>query len=241
MRYIYRPSYNPWGCFPPLPSSSLLTGRPSTLPLNPQCDLSTSLSPSVRTFFHSDGCSSPALHALTLSTLCLSVLPPLLPPMEYTSCGTMPCDGIAGDNLVWDYDLQVNHLYNNGDMAWVLASTALVWLMVPGVGCVLSLSSRLPFPLDDRVRKSMATPISLSLFFRFFYSGLLRRKNALSMIWLSMICIAVVSFQWFFWGFSLTFSEGVKSSFIGNLGAFFPPSVFSRTHTSKFFNFSRYL
>jgi ammonia channel protein AmtB len=29
----------------------------------------------------------------------------------------------------------------------------------------------------------------------FFYSGLLRRKNALSMIYLSMMTIAVVSFQ----------------------------------------------
>lgn len=33
-----------------------------------------------------------------------------------------------------------------------------------------------------------------------FYSGLLRRKNALSMIFLSMAGVAVGSFQWFFWG-----------------------------------------
>jgi ammonium transporter, Amt family len=48
-------------------------------------------------------------------------------------------------------------------MAWIIASTALVWLMIPGVG--------------------------------FFYSGLLRRKNALSMIWASMMTLAVVSFE----------------------------------------------
>lgn len=54
-------------------------------------------------------------------------------------------------------------MYNPGDIAWVLASTALVWIMIPGVG--------------------------------FFYSGLLRRKNALSMIWASMMTLAVVSFQ----------------------------------------------
>ncbi len=54
-------------------------------------------------------------------------------------------------------------VYNLGDIAWVLASTALVWIMIPGVG--------------------------------FFYSGLLRRKNALSMIWLSMVVLATVSFQ----------------------------------------------
>jgi Amt family ammonium transporter len=52
---------------------------------------------------------------------------------------------------------------SGGDIAWTLASTALVWIMIPGVG--------------------------------FFYSGLLRRKNALSMIYLSMMCVAVVSFE----------------------------------------------
>ncbi|KAJ7463884.1 ammonium transporter [Mycena galericulata] len=53
----------------------------------------------------------------------------------------------------------------------------------------------------------------------FFYSGLLRRKNALSMIYLSMMTVAVVSFQWFFWGFSLAFSE-TGSRFIGDLKYF---------------------
>ncbi|KAJ7769466.1 ammonium transporter [Mycena metata] len=79
------------------------------------------------------------------------------------------------------------YVYNGGDIAWTLASTALVWIMIPGVG--------------------------------FFYSGLLRRKNALSMIYLSMMTLAVVSFQWFFWGFSLAFSE-TGSAFIGDLKYF---------------------
>lgn len=63
----------------------------------------------------------------------------------------------------FDPDTQTNFVYNLGDIAWVIAATALVWIMIPGVG--------------------------------FFYSGLLRRKNALSMIWLSMMVLAVVSFQ----------------------------------------------
>ncbi|KAF9517950.1 hypothetical protein BS47DRAFT_1389403 [Hydnum rufescens UP504] len=94
----------------------------------------------------------------------------------------------SGDTLVWDPATQTNNLYNEGDIAWTLASTALVWIMIPGVG--------------------------------FFYSGLLRRKNALSMIYLSMMCVAVVSFQWFFWGYSLAFSEKVHGHFIGNLDHF---------------------
>ncbi|KAF6756447.1 ammonium transporter [Ephemerocybe angulata] len=53
----------------------------------------------------------------------------------------------------------------------------------------------------------------------FFYSGLLRRKNALSMIYVSLASIAVVSFQWFFWGFSLAFAEDA-SPYIGTLKYF---------------------
>ena len=78
----------------------------------------------------------------------------------------------------------LNVYYNAGDIAWMITATALVLLMIPGVG--------------------------------FFYSGLARRKSALSLIWLSMSAAGLISFQWFFWGFSLAFSKG-SGKFIGNL------------------------
>ncbi|KAM0755731.1 ammonium transporter MEPa [Meredithblackwellia eburnea MCA 4105] len=78
-------------------------------------------------------------------------------------------------------------VYNPGDIAWILASAALVMIMCPGVG--------------------------------YLYSGLLRRKNALSMLYLSFAVYSVVTFQWFFWGYSLTFSE-TASPFIGDLKHF---------------------
>jgi ammonium transporter, Amt family len=53
----------------------------------------------------------------------------------------------------------------------------------------------------------------------FFYSGLARRKSALSLIYLAMMSTAVVSFQWFFWGYSLTFSH-TGSVFLGDLSNF---------------------
>ncbi|KAI1076629.1 ammonium transporter [Whalleya microplaca] len=53
----------------------------------------------------------------------------------------------------------------------------------------------------------------------FFYSGLARRKSALSLIMLAMLSVAVVDFQWFFWGYSLAFSH-TGSSFIGDLSNF---------------------
>jgi ammonium transporter, Amt family len=96
--------------------------------------------------------------------------------VTYDASGTLITTDAAGE-----------HVYNPGDIAWTLASTALVWIMIPGLG--------------------------------FFYSGLLRRKNALSMIYLSMMSIAVVSFQWFFWGFSLAFSDK-GNLFIGDLTYF---------------------
>lgn len=77
--------------------------------------------------------------------------------------------------------------YGLGDIVWILMSTTLVWIMIPGAG--------------------------------FFYSGLLRRKNALSMIFVSMLGTGVVSFQWFFWGYSLAFADNA-SRYIGTLRYF---------------------
>jgi Amt family ammonium transporter len=70
------------------------------------------------------------------------------------------------------------------DTAWVLVSTALVFLMIPGLG--------------------------------YFYSGMSRGKNALSLIFLSLLAIAVSSLEWFLWGFSLSLSP-TGGPFIGDL------------------------
>lgn len=108
--------------------------------------------------------------------------------------GTTPT---GGDPLKSD----LNVFYEPGDIAWILTSTALVLLMIPGIG--------------------------------FFYSGLARRKSALSLLWLSVMATAVTSFQWFLWGYSLTFSHNA-GPFIGNLdnvglmGVLARPSVASR-------------
>ncbi|KAL9543915.1 hypothetical protein MBANPS3_007899 [Mucor bainieri] len=51
----------------------------------------------------------------------------------------------------------------------------------------------------------------------YFYSGMAREKNALSLIVCSVLSLVVVSVQWFIWGFSLTFSKSATSPFIGNL------------------------
>ncbi|RDA90258.1 hypothetical protein CP533_4606 [Ophiocordyceps camponoti-saundersi (nom. inval.)] len=53
----------------------------------------------------------------------------------------------------------------------------------------------------------------------FFYSGLARRKSALQLVLLSMLSVAVIGFQWFFWGYSLTFSR-TGNSFLGDLSQF---------------------
>ncbi|GAA6061729.1 hypothetical protein JCM10212_000462 [Sporobolomyces blumeae] len=50
------------------------------------------------------------------------------------------------------------------------------------------------------------------------YSGLLRRKNALSMMMLSLAVYSVCTIEWYFWGYSLAFGAGSK--FIGNLDFF---------------------
>jgi len=104
--------------------------------------------------------------------------PPYIPHEPYN--GTSPT---GGDSLTQD----LNVFYESGDIAWMLTSTALVLLMIPGCG--------------------------------FFYSGLARRKSALSLIWLSIMSTAVVALQWFFWGYSLAFSHK-SGPFIGALDNF---------------------
>ncbi|KFA70447.1 hypothetical protein S40285_00631 [Stachybotrys chlorohalonatus IBT 40285] len=51
----------------------------------------------------------------------------------------------------------------------------------------------------------------------FLYSGLARRKSALSMLWVVMMSFSVVAFQWFFWGFSLAFSPNAGNPIIGDM------------------------
>jgi ammonium transporter, Amt family len=51
------------------------------------------------------------------------------------------------------------------------------------------------------------------------YGGMARRKSALAMIFQSLTVIAIVTFQWMFWGFSLAFSRN-GGPFIGDLSAF---------------------
>jgi Amt family ammonium transporter len=76
---------------------------------------------------------------------------------------------------------------DSGATAWILASTALVMLMTPGVG--------------------------------FFYGGLVRKKNFISMIMLSFVAFALVSIQWVLIGYSLAFGPDV-GGFVGNLSYF---------------------
>ncbi|EPB90792.1 hypothetical protein HMPREF1544_02370 [Mucor circinelloides 1006PhL] len=53
----------------------------------------------------------------------------------------------------------------------------------------------------------------------FFYAGLARAKNALSLMYLTILSVAVVSFQWYLIGYSLTFSA-TGSKFIGDTAHF---------------------
>ncbi|EDO19241.1 hypothetical protein Kpol_1050p101 [Vanderwaltozyma polyspora DSM 70294] len=55
----------------------------------------------------------------------------------------------------------------------------------------------------------------------FLYSGLARRKSALSLIWVVLSATLVAMLQWYFWGYSLAFSASAKNNkFIGNLDSF---------------------
>jgi Amt family ammonium transporter len=82
----------------------------------------------------------------------------------------------------------LNQWYQSGDQAYIIVASAMVMVMVPGLG--------------------------------FLYSGLARRKSALSMIWACMFSSSVITFQWYFWGYSLALSGSATSGFIGDLRRF---------------------
>jgi hypothetical protein len=82
----------------------------------------------------------------------------------------------------------LNQWYQSGDQAYIIVASAMVMVMVPGLG--------------------------------FLYSGLARRKSALSMIWACMFSSSVITFQWYFWGYSLALSGSATSGFIGDLKRF---------------------
>jgi ammonium transporter, Amt family len=82
----------------------------------------------------------------------------------------------------------LNQWYQSGDQAFIIVSSCMVLIMVPGIA--------------------------------FLYSGLSRRKSALSLIWVVMMSFSVIVFQWYFWGYSLAFSSTATNGFIGNLNHF---------------------
>jgi Amt family ammonium transporter len=77
---------------------------------------------------------------------------------------------------------------NTGDTAWMLASSALVLLMTPGLA--------------------------------FFYGGMVRSKNVLNMIMMSISAMGVVGVLWAIYGFSESFANN-KFGLIGDPGQFF--------------------
>ncbi|AET39463.1 ammonium permease MEP3 Ecym_4411 [Eremothecium cymbalariae DBVPG len=63
----------------------------------------------------------------------------------------------------------------------------------------------------------------------FLYSGLARRKSALSLIWAVLMAGIVGIIQWYIWGFSLAFSSTAENNkFIGNLDSFGMRNVYGK-------------
>ncbi|KAF3906915.1 hypothetical protein AA313_de0202886 [Arthrobotrys entomopaga] len=93
----------------------------------------------------------------------------------------------GGDSNNVTIAMAMNDQYNRGDMAWILVSAVLVWLMIPGVGLL--------------------------------YAGLSRKHASAAQLWQGILAVCLVTFQWFFWGYSLTFSHSANA-FIGDLQNF---------------------
>ena len=78
----------------------------------------------------------------------------------------------------------LNQWFQSGDQAYIIVASAMVLVMIPGLG--------------------------------FLYSGLARRKSALSMLYACMMSFSVITLQWYLWGYSLGFSDTATNGFIGD-------------------------
>jgi len=85
-------------------------------------------------------------------------------------------------------DPSKNIEYNWADIAWMLASTALVLIMTPGLA--------------------------------YFYGGMVKKKNVISTMLQSFICMAVVAVLWVVFGFSLVFGDSI-GGIVGNPMTYF--------------------
>ncbi len=72
---------------------------------------------------------------------------------------------------------EVKYEYNGADIAWMLASAALVLIMTPGLA--------------------------------YFYGGMVKKKNVITTMLQSFICMAVVAVLWVVFGFSLVFGDSI--------------------------------
>lgn len=109
-----------------------------------------------------------------------AVIPELRQAAPPASYGSLIARSADVENL--------NQWFQAGDQAYIIVASAMVLIMVPGLG--------------------------------FLYSGLARRKSALSMIWACMASCSIITFQWYFWGYSLAFSQYATNGFIGDLRKF---------------------
>ncbi|CAF1602272.1 unnamed protein product, partial [Didymodactylos carnosus] len=76
----------------------------------------------------------------------------------------------------FEVHIMTSTILNSGDNAWMLTSTALVYMMTPALA--------------------------------FFYGGLVENKNILNQLFLSIVCMGIVTVQWCLFGYSFTFGPG---------------------------------
>jgi Amt family ammonium transporter len=124
------------------------------------------------------------MHHTTGQVLLPIMLSPLVPQTEiHVGPLAYPTEPVRLTSYPSGHE-NLNKWFQSGDQAYIIVSSAMVLLMVPGLG--------------------------------FLYSGLARRKSALSMMWACMGAGSVITFQWYFWGYSLAFSPTGQNGFIGD-------------------------
>src|SRR6201995_5327426 len=103
----------------------------------------------------------------------------------------------------------------------VLIIIVILALVFPSVETVTVANTKIDSGDTAWLLVSTALVLIMTPGLAFFYGGMVSKKNVLSTMMQSFVCMGVITIIWVIFGFSLAFGDDMMGGFIGNPGTFF--------------------
>src|SRR6202012_1024637 len=103
----------------------------------------------------------------------------------------------------------------------VLIIVVILALIYPSVDVVTVKGSQINSCDTAWLLVSTALVLIMTPGLAFFYGGMVSKKNVLSTMMQSFVCMGVITIIWVIFGFSLAFGDDIAGGFLGNPKTFF--------------------